>query len=137
MTTQLLCILLAQALHALDKSSTSKCKFLNFPLLELNSPNYPCNFSNKRVDQILNHSSVSWEINLLSWKFIYYWQKQYIKVKFSDLQLLEFKFICFSCNFWNQELVFFKLCIFFFLFFILRRYRMVTYNSSINNMFTH
>ena len=34
-TTQLLCIFLAQTLHTFHKSSPSKCKFSDFPLLNL------------------------------------------------------------------------------------------------------
>ena len=34
-TTQFLCIILSQALHTFDKNISSKCKFSDFPLLEL------------------------------------------------------------------------------------------------------
>ena len=79
LTTQLVCILLAQILHTFDRNIPSKCTFLDFPLLKLKFTKL-CHFSNKKwvFLQSLDHSSVSWEITLLhlfSWNFICYLQK--------------------------------------------------------------
>ena len=50
-TTQLLCIFLAQTLDTFDKSSPSKCKFSDFPLLVLKFTKFrmSCHFSNKKL----------------------------------------------------------------------------------------
>ena len=59
--------------------------FETFECLDQNSPN-SCHFWNKKLVflQIWHHSSVSWDITPLhfsSWNFIYFQQKQSIKVK--------------------------------------------------------
>ena len=48
-TTQLVCILLAQTLHSFDKSSPSKCKFSDFPLLALKFTKFLKSFFKQRV----------------------------------------------------------------------------------------
>ena len=45
---QLNCIVLAQALHTFEKNILSKCNISDFSLLELNSSNFSCHFSNKK-----------------------------------------------------------------------------------------
>ena len=85
-TTQFLYIFLAQTLHTFEKSSPKKCKFSDFLLLVLKFTKFLMLFSNKKsvFVQSLDHSSVSWEITLLyyfSWNFIWYWQKETIKVQ--------------------------------------------------------
>ena len=79
-TTQLLCIFLAQTLHTFYKSSPSKCKFSDLPLLGLKFTEFLMSFSNKKSVflQSLDPFSVSWEIILLYFlgqNFICYWQK--------------------------------------------------------------
>ena len=79
-TTQLLCIFLTQTLHTFFKSSPSKCKFSDFPLLGLKFTKFSYHFSNKKSVFLksLDLFSMSWEIILLhffSWNFICYWQK--------------------------------------------------------------
>ena len=59
--------------------------FENFEYLDQSSRN-SCHFWNKKLFflQILHHSSVSWDINPLyyfSWNFIYFKQKEVIKVQ--------------------------------------------------------
>ena len=48
-TTQLLCIFLAQTLPTFYKSSPSKCKFSNFPLLALKFTKFLMPFFNQKV----------------------------------------------------------------------------------------
>ena len=75
-TAQLLCIFLAQTLHTFYKISTSKWKFLDFPLLALKFMKFLMSFFKEKLS--LDHISVSWEIilrYLFSWNFICYWQK--------------------------------------------------------------
>ena len=48
-TTQLLCIFLAQTLHTFYKSSPSKCKFSDFPLLGLKFTNFLMSFFKQKV----------------------------------------------------------------------------------------
>ena len=48
LTTQFLCIFLAQTLHTFCKSSSSKCKFSDFPLLGLKFTKFLMSFSNKK-----------------------------------------------------------------------------------------
>ena len=80
-TTQLLCIFLAQTLHTFYKSSPSKCKFSDFPLLRLNKVHQISHVIFQMKSQfflkVLNLFSVSWEIILLyffNWNFICSWQ---------------------------------------------------------------
>ena len=78
-TTQLLCIFLAQTLHTFYKSSPSKCKFSDFPLLALKFTKFLMSFFKQKVSflQSSDHSSASWKMILLyffSWNFICYWQ---------------------------------------------------------------
>ena len=63
-TTQLLCIFLAQTLHTFYKISTSKWKFLDFPLLALKLIKFLMSFFKQKVS--LDHISVSWEIIFMS-----------------------------------------------------------------------
>ena len=62
-TTQLLFIFFSSTFY---KSSPSKCKFSNFPLLALKFTKFLMSFLEPRVCflQKLNHSSVSWDITL-------------------------------------------------------------------------
>ena len=46
--TQLVCIILAQTLHTFDKNISWKCKFSDFPLLQLKFIKFSCHFSNKK-----------------------------------------------------------------------------------------
>ena len=76
---------LAQTLHILCKSSSSKCKFSDFPLLTLKFTKFLMSFFKQKVSYSskFGHSSVSWEVILLyffSWNFICYLQKQNIKL---------------------------------------------------------
>ena len=85
-TTQLVCIILAQTLHAFDRNITSKFKFSGFSLLESKFIKFLMSFFNKKwvFLQRLDHSSVSWEITLLhfcSWNFKCYWKKWHIKMQ--------------------------------------------------------
>ena len=86
-TAQFLCIFLAQTLHTFKKSSSSECKFWDFPLLALKFTKFLMSFFKNKTSvllQSLDHSSVSWEVTLLSffsWKFICYWQKEPIKLQ--------------------------------------------------------
>ena len=77
--TQFLCRFLAQTVHTFYKSSPSKCKFSDLPLLRFEFIKFPCYFSNKKSVFLksLYFFSVSWEIILyfLSWNFICYWGK--------------------------------------------------------------
>ena len=73
-TTQLACIILAQTLHTFEKNIPSKCKFSDFPLLELKFIKFLMSFFKQKwvFVQSLDHSSVSWEITFLhvfSWNF--------------------------------------------------------------------
>ena len=80
-TPQLLCILLAQTLHTFYKSSTSKCKFSDFPLLALKITKFLMSFFKQKTIFLrsLDLFSVSWKIILLyffSWNFICcHWEK--------------------------------------------------------------
>ena len=79
-TTQLLCIFLTQTLHTFYKSSTSKCKFSDFPLLALKITKFLMSFFKQKTIflQSLDLFSVSWKIILLyvlGWNFMFYWQK--------------------------------------------------------------
>ena len=80
-TTQLLCIFLTQTLHTFYKSSTSKCKFSDFPLLALKITKFLMSFFKQKTIflQSLDLFSVSWKIILLyffSWNFICcHWEK--------------------------------------------------------------
>ena len=78
-TTKLLCIFVAQRLHNFYKSSPSKCKFPDFPLLGLKFTKFFMSFFKQKVFlQSLDLFSVPWEIILpyfFSWNFIYYWEK--------------------------------------------------------------
>ena len=80
-TTQLLCIFLIQTLHTFYKSSTSKCKFSDFPLLALKITKFLMSFFKQKTIflQRLDLFSVSWKIILLyffSWNFICcHWEK--------------------------------------------------------------
>ena len=49
LTTQFLCIFLAQTLHTLYKSSPSKCKFSDFPLLGLKFTKFLMSFFKQKV----------------------------------------------------------------------------------------
>ena len=100
------CILLAQTLHTFSKSSPSKSKFSNFPMLALKFTKFLKSFFKQKSVflQSLNLFSVSWEIILLyffSWNFLCYWQKRHIKVQFSDFRLFTWKLtkLLFSLNF--------------------------------------
>ena len=73
-TTQLACIILAQKLHTFEKNIPLKCKFSDFPLLELKFIKFLMSFFKQKwvFVQSLDHSSVSWEITFLhffSWNF--------------------------------------------------------------------
>ena len=48
-TTQLLCIIWSQALHSFDKNNPSKCKFSDFPLLELKLIKFLMSFFKQKV----------------------------------------------------------------------------------------
>ena len=48
-TTQLLCIFLAQTGHSFYKSSPSKCKFSDFPLLGLKFTNFLISFFEQKI----------------------------------------------------------------------------------------
>ena len=73
------CIFLAQTLYTFYKSSPSKCKFSDFPLLGLKFTKFLMSFFKQKVFlQRFHLLSVSWEIILLyffSWDFICYWEK--------------------------------------------------------------
>ena len=47
--TQLVCIILAQTLHTFDKNVPSKCKFSDFPLLELKFIKFLMSFFKQKV----------------------------------------------------------------------------------------
>ena len=84
--TQYACIILAQTLHTFDKNIPSKCKFLDFPLLELKFIKFlkSCFKQKMSFYSKFDRSSLSWEITLLhlfSWNSICYWQKQHIIVQ--------------------------------------------------------
>ena len=66
-TTQLLWIFLAQTLHTFHKSSPSKCKFLDFPLLGLKFTKLLMSFFKQKASflQSLDLFLVSWEVILL------------------------------------------------------------------------
>ena len=76
-----LCIFLTQTLHTFYKSSTSKCKFSDFPLLALKITKFLMSFFKQKTIflQSLDLFSVSWKIILLyffSWNFICcHWEK--------------------------------------------------------------
>ena len=92
-TAQFLCIFLAQTLHTFKKSSSSECKFSDFPLLALKFTKFLMSFFKNKTSvllQSLDHSSVSWEVTFLSffsWKFICYWQKEPIKIQIFRLPM--------------------------------------------------
>ena len=81
-----ICTFLGQTLNKLCTKGTNQSgHFENFECSGQNSPN-SCHFwNNKSVFlQILHHSSVSWDITPLyffSWNFIYFQQKESIKVQ--------------------------------------------------------
>ena len=58
-TTQFLCIFFAQTLHTFYKSSPSKCKFLDFPLLGLKFTNFLMSFFKQKVSFSSKFLSVS------------------------------------------------------------------------------
>ena len=79
-TTQLFCIFLAQTLYTSYKSSSSKCQFLDFPLLRLKFTKFLLSFFKQKVSfrpkfgsllsAMRKNSSVLFSLN-----FICYWQK--------------------------------------------------------------
>ena len=103
-----------QVLQTLDKNSPWKCKFSDFPLLELKFTKFlVLFFSNKKSVflQSLDQSSVSWEITFLyffSWNSICYWKSSTSKCKFSDLLLLALKFTKFLMLFLKPKVSFFS-----------------------------
>ena len=81
----LLCNFLGHMSYTLHERSLSKWKFLRLECLDQNSSN-SCHFWNNKLVfiQILHHSSVSWDLTPLhffSWNFIYFQQKEPIKVQ--------------------------------------------------------
>ena len=58
---------LAETLHAIDKSNTSRYKFQTCQCSHQNPPNYSCHFWNQEsvLLQTLYPSSLSWEITLM------------------------------------------------------------------------
>ena len=81
----LLCNFLGQMSYTLHERNLSKWKFLRLECLDQNSPN-SCHFWNNKLVfiQILHHSSVSWDLTPLyffNWNFIYFQQKEPIKVQ--------------------------------------------------------
>ena len=103
-----------QVLQTLDKNSPWKCKFSDFPLLELKFTKFlVLFFSNKKSVflQSLDQSSVSWEITFLyffSSNSICYWKSSTSKCKFSDLLLLALKFTKFLMLFLKPKVSFFS-----------------------------
>ena len=66
-TTQLVSIFLAETLHTFGRNIPSKCKFSDFPLLELNFTKLFMPFFKQKVifSSKFGSSSLSWEITLL------------------------------------------------------------------------
>ena len=94
--TSTLLYFLAQTLHTFDKSSPSKFKFSDFPLLALKFTKFFMSFFKQKFifPQSLDHSSVSWDITLLylfSWNVIYSWQKEPMKVQIFRLPTVPMK----------------------------------------------
>ena len=89
-------------MHTLDKNSPPKRNFQTFEWLGKNSPNFSCHIWNHRSVflETLLHSSVSWEIThmyFFSWHFIWFGQKEPIKVQNIKLSTAHVKFyqLCF------------------------------------------
>ena len=57
-TTQLLCIFSAQTLYTFYKSSSSKCKFSDFPLLRVKFTKFVILFSNQKVSSSSKFGSI-------------------------------------------------------------------------------
>ena len=82
---RLLCTFFGQMLYNLHTRNNQSANFEAFEFSNQNSPK-SCNFRNNKLAflQILHHSSVSWDTTPLyffSWNFIYFWQKEPIKVQ--------------------------------------------------------
>ena len=81
----------------MDKKSPSKQNFLTFERLDRNSTNSSCHISNHKSVflKFLHHSSLPWEITLLyffSWNFVWFGQKEPIKVQNFRLSTAHVKF---------------------------------------------
>ena len=97
-TTQLICIIVAQRLHTFDKNIPSECRFSDFPLPELKFIKFLMSFFKQKVSfsskcgslfsVMRDNSSVLFHLKLICFR-----QKEPIKCKFSDFQLLASKLI--------------------------------------------
>ena len=63
---QLFCTFLAETLYAIDKGSTSKCKFSDLPLLALKFTKFPMSFLEPRVSFSSNFASLFSDMRLNS-----------------------------------------------------------------------
>ena len=87
------CTFLAKTLHAIDKSSTRKCKFLDLLLLALKFVKFVMSFLKPRASFSSNFSSRSSAVRVNSSvlfhpKLLCFGLKEPIKCRFSDFQLL-------------------------------------------------
>ena len=91
------CIFLVETLYTLYKHFGHQKKFQTFEWLGESSPNPSCHIWNHKsvFPWTLHHSSMSWEITLsyfFSWIFIWFWQKEPIKVQNFRLVTAHMKF---------------------------------------------
>ena len=102
-------VFFSQTLHTFYKSSPSKCKFSDSPLITLKFSKFLMSFFKQKVSFSLKFNCFSSVMRdnssvLFSWNFICYWQKQHIKVQIFRLATAGIKI--YQVPFWNQESVF-------------------------------
>ena len=103
------CTFSAEPLYAIDKSSTSKCKFSDFPLLRLKFTKFFMSFFESRLSfffklWITLQCHETWLFCTFSSKSFYAWDNRtWWKCKFSDFRLLAWKLTKFLMSFFKPE----------------------------------